>query len=73
MKYKRLQYCILLQSANNKTIQYIIFFQIYFGIKRIIDVLCISYFTQICLLEYKLEVGNPPKTINQIGQFDFMG
>ena len=44
-----------------------------FRIKRIIDVLCISYFTQICLLEYKLDVGNPPKTINQIGQFDFMG
>ena len=48
-------------------------FSVLFRIKRIIDVLCISYFTQICLLEYKLEVGNPPKTINQIGQFDFMG
>ena len=47
-------------------------FSVLFRIKRIIDVSYISSFTQICLLKYKLDVGNPPKTINQIGQFDFM-
>jgi len=48
-------------------------FSVLFRIKRIVDVLCISSFTQICLQKYKLDVGNPPKKINQIGQFDFMG
>ena len=48
-------------------------FSVFFRIKRIIDVLCISHFTQIFLLEYKLDVGNPQNTINRIGQFDFMG